>query len=43
MGREVRKVPADRPVQMVFEDRARVVDMWRKRGVLCAQVAPGDF
>lgn len=34
---------ADRPVQMVFEDRARVVDMWRRRGVLCAQVAPGDF
>lgn len=34
---------ADRPVQMVFEDRKRVVDMWRARGVLCAQVAPGEF
>lgn len=34
---------ADRPIQMAFEDRQRVVDMWRGRGVLCAQVAPGDF
>lgn len=34
---------ADRPIQMVFEDRQRVVDMWRRNGVLCAQVAPGDF
>ncbi len=28
---------------MVFEDRARVVKMWRARGVPCAQVAEGDF
>jgi len=28
---------------MAFEDRKRCVDMWRKNGVLCAQVAPGDF
>jgi hypothetical protein len=28
---------------MAFDDRSRVVDMWRKRGVPCAQVAPGDF
>lgn len=27
----------------VFEDRARVVAMWRKWGVQCFQVAPGDF
>lgn len=27
----------------VFEDRKRVVDMWRREGVFCAQVAPGDF
>lgn len=34
---------ADRPVIMAFEDRKRVVDMWRRRGILCAQVAEGDF
>lgn len=26
-----------------FEDRQRVVDMWRANGVPCFQVAPGDF
>lgn len=30
-------------VAMVFEDRKRVVDMWREHGVPCLQVAPGDF
>ena len=30
-------------VNLVFEDRQRVVDMWRARGVTCCQVAPGDF
>lgn len=28
---------------MAFEDRQGVVDMWRRRGIRCAQVAPGDF
>lgn len=28
---------------IVFEDRQRVVDMWRAEGVSCAQVAPGAF
>ncbi len=28
---------------MAFDDRKQVVDMWRERGVPCAQVAPGDF
>jgi phosphoglycolate phosphatase-like HAD superfamily hydrolase len=28
---------------MAFDDRKRVVDMWRANGVPCAQVAPGDF
>jgi len=28
---------------LVFEDRARVVDMWRENGIRCLQVAPGDF
>lgn len=27
----------------VFEDRQRVVDMWRKNGVTCLQVAEGNF
>lgn len=30
-------------VQGVFDDRQRVVDMWRKIGLKCYQVAPGDF
>ena len=28
---------------LVFEDRSRVVAMWRREGLLCCQVAPGDF
>lgn len=28
---------------MAFDDRKRVVDMWRARGIPCAQVADGDF
>lgn len=36
--------PKDRArLVMVFDDRTRVVDMWRRNGVVCAQVAPGDF
>lgn len=27
----------------VFEDRARVVEAWRQRGIVCYQVAKGDF
>lgn len=27
----------------VFDDRQRVVDMWRARGITCWQIAPGDF
>ena len=27
----------------VFDDRQKVVDMWRRNGVVCFQVAPGDF
>lgn len=29
--------------EMVFDDRNQVVDMWRRRGIRCMQVAPGDF
>ena len=28
---------------MVFDDRDKVVDMWRKNNVTCLQVAKGDF
>lgn len=27
----------------VFDDRRKVVDMWRRNGVACFQVAPGEF
>lgn len=27
----------------VFDDRQKVVDMWRSNGLACMQVAPGDF
>ena len=27
----------------VFDDRQCVVDMWRRNGIACFQVAPGDF
>jgi len=30
-------------VQMVFDDRNQVVDMWRKNDITCLQVAAGDF
>jgi hypothetical protein len=36
--------PADRArLVAVFDDRDKVVDMWRKNGVTCFQVARGDF
>ena len=28
---------------IVFDDRQSVVDMWRERGLVCCQVAKGDF
>lgn len=30
-------------IEMVFDDRQKVVDMWRRRGITCLQVAQGDF
>lgn len=30
-------------VEMVFDDRQRVVDMWRRHGIFCLQVAKGDY
>jgi len=43
-GELVDRVLADgwHPI-MAFEDRSRVVDMLRKRGIPCAQVADGNF
>lgn len=32
-----------RCIRMVFEDRDRVVQMWRDNGLRCLQVAPGEF
>lgn len=30
-------------VHFVLDDRSQVVDMWRRMGLTCLQVAPGDF
>jgi hypothetical protein len=30
-------------IEVVFEDRSRVVQMWRDLGITCFQVAPGEF
>ena len=30
-------------VKLVFDDRDKVVKMWRDNGVTCCQVAPGNF
>lgn len=34
---------AHRKPDLIFEDRASVVSMWRSHGIVCCQVAPGDF
>lgn len=36
------QIPKEK-VLMVFDDRDSVVAMWRAQGLVCAQVAPGDF
>ena len=33
----------DPEVVCVFDDRQKVVDMWRELGLTCMQVAPGNF
>lgn len=35
-------LPRER-IMMVFDDRDKVVAMWRRHGLTCLQVAPGDF
>ena len=32
-----------RKVHVVFDDRDQVVEMWRRNGITCFQVAPGTF
>lgn len=32
-----------RKPDLVFEDRASMVAMWRSHGIICCQVAPGEF
>lgn len=34
---------ASRKPDLIFDDRASVVAMWREQGIVCCQVAPGDF
>ncbi|MDA4129255.1 MAG: hypothetical protein OK457_00645 [Thaumarchaeota archaeon] len=36
------KLPKNQ-IHYVLDDRNQVVDMWRKNGLTCLQVAPGDF
>lgn len=36
-------LPARDSIVCAYEDRTRVVEMYREQGVLCLQVAPGDF
>lgn len=33
----------DEDVLCTFDDRDKVVDMWRQNGITCFQVAPGNF
>lgn len=34
---------AGKHITMVFDDRDKVVAMWRRNNIICAQVARGDF
>lgn len=36
-------LPDDEWPDLVFDDRKQVVDMWRAHGIVCCQVAPGEF
>lgn len=36
-------LPKEEWPELVFEDRQQVVDMWRRNGIRCCQVAKGDF
>ena len=34
---------AKKNIVCVFDDRQKVVDMWRANDLVCMQVAPGNF
>jgi len=36
-------IASGKTIEMVFEDRTKCVDMWRRRGITCLQVAEGNF
>ena len=36
-------LPRNERPEVAFDDRQQAVDMWRSRGVICCQVAPGNF
>lgn len=36
-------LPPKKNILCVYEDRKRVVDMWRKEGLTCFQVSDGEF
>jgi hypothetical protein len=38
-----REIKGKYDIICVFDDRNKVVDMWREEGFLCCQVAEGDF
>jgi hypothetical protein len=35
--------PDKSDILCIFDDRDKVVKMWRSNGIACFQVAPGDF
>jgi len=37
------QLPRHQRPDIVFEDRQRVVDMWRANGIMCCQVSAGEF
>jgi hydroxymethylpyrimidine pyrophosphatase-like HAD family hydrolase len=39
----LRKLRNEEMVLCIFDDRQKVVDMWREQGFVCFQVAKGDF
>lgn len=42
-NRMLEYIQRDRDILIVIDDRQTVVDMWRDKGLVCLQAAPGDF
>ena len=42
-GEWLDSLSAEERPELAFDDRQQVVDMWRSRGVICCQVAEGNF